>query len=186
MNESNHLDDEPRDLDLSSLTFDEFAAFFFAGEVVPDDEQYGYFLTDVHGETYFESVPSSPEVLVNHLTKLFTQFGQIASKYTLAQVDQGIWGMWGVNLRLYELLFDPPVPLMTRLYCIRSMYHVFSSYVSKLERDARLRDRERILHVVGLNSARLLEFVSTCNRWHMAGRCVQTGRRITRRARCAI
>jgi hypothetical protein len=49
---------------LSSLTFDEFAAFFFAREVVPDDEQYGYFLTDLHGETYFESVPSSPEVLV--------------------------------------------------------------------------------------------------------------------------
>ena len=43
MNESNHLDDEPRDLDLSFLTFDEFAAFFFAREVVPDDEQYGYF-----------------------------------------------------------------------------------------------------------------------------------------------
>ena len=91
MNESNHLDDAPRDLDLSSLAFDEFAAFFFAREVAPDDEQYGYFLTDLHGETYFESVPSSSEVLVNHLTNLFTQFGQIASKYTLAQVDQGVW-----------------------------------------------------------------------------------------------
>ena len=44
MNESNHLDDEPRDLDLTALTFDEFAAFFLAREIVPDDEQYGYFL----------------------------------------------------------------------------------------------------------------------------------------------
>jgi hypothetical protein len=135
MNESNHLDDEPRDLDLSSLTFDEFAEFFLAREVVPDDEQYGYFLTDLHGETYFESVPSSPEVLVNHLKKLFTEFGQIASKYTLAQVDQGVWGMWGANLRLYELLFGPPVPVTSRLDCIRSMYHVYSDYVSKLERE---------------------------------------------------
>lgn len=100
MDESNHLNDELKDLDLSSLTFDEFAAFFFAREVVPDDEQYDYFLTDLHGERYFESVPSVPEVLVNHLTKLFQQFGQIASKYTLAQVDQGVWGMWGANLRL--------------------------------------------------------------------------------------
>jgi hypothetical protein len=58
MNESNHLDDEPRDLDLSSLTFEEFAAFFFAREVVLDDEQYGYFLTDLRGETY-----SSPFLL---------------------------------------------------------------------------------------------------------------------------
>jgi hypothetical protein len=47
---------------LSSLAFDEFAAFFFAREVVPDDEQYDYFLTDLHGEKYSESVPSSPKV----------------------------------------------------------------------------------------------------------------------------
>src|SRR5258708_28636663 len=106
MNEANHLDGEPRDLDLSSLTFDEFAAFLFAREAVPHEERYGYFLTDLH-----ESAPSSPEVLVNHLTKLFTQFGQIASKYTLAQVDQGVWGVWGVNLSLHELLFGQPVPL---------------------------------------------------------------------------
>jgi hypothetical protein len=135
MNESNHLDDEPRDLDLSSLTFDEFAAFFFARKVVPDDEQFDYFLTDLHGEKYFESVPSSPEILVNHLTKLFSEFGQIGSKYTLAQVDQGIWGMWGANLRLYEFLFVSSVPLESRLSCIRSMYHVYSDYVSQLERE---------------------------------------------------
>ena len=134
MNKSNHLDDEPRDLDLSSLTFDQFAAFFFAREVVPDDEQYGYFLIDLYGETYFESVPSSPEILVNHLTNLFTHFGQIASRYTLAQVDQGVWGMCA-NLRLYELLFDPPVLLTPRSDCIRSMYRVYSDYVSKLERE---------------------------------------------------
>ena len=135
MNESNYPDDEPRDLDLSSLTFDEFAAFFLAREVVPDDEQYGYFLTDLHGERYFDSVPSSPEVLVNLLTKLFREFGQIASKYTLTQVDQAVWGMWGGNLRLHELLFAPPAPLASRLDCIRSMYHVYSDYVSRLERE---------------------------------------------------
>jgi hypothetical protein len=132
MDEMNHPD-EPRDLDLSSLTFDEFVAFFFAREVVPDEEQYDYFLTDLHGEKYSESVPTSPEVLVNHLTKLFAQFGQIASRYSFAQVDQGVWGIWGANLRLYELLFEPSVPLPLRLDCIRSTYHVYSDYVSKLE-----------------------------------------------------
>ena len=43
MNESHHLGDEPRDLDLSFLTFDEFAVFFFAREVVPDDERTAIF-----------------------------------------------------------------------------------------------------------------------------------------------
>jgi len=84
MNEESERDDELRDLNLSSLCFEEFAAFFFAREVVPDDEQYDYFLTDLRGEKYFESTPSSAEVLVNLLTKLFSEFGQIASKYTLA------------------------------------------------------------------------------------------------------
>jgi hypothetical protein len=129
------LDDEPKDLDLSSLTFEEFTGFFFAREVVPDDEQFDYFLTDLQGQKYFESVPSSPEVLVNHLTKLFSGFGQIAREYTLAQVDQGVWGIWGANLRLYEFVFDPSVPLASRLSCIRSMYHVYADYVSKLERE---------------------------------------------------
>src|SRR5271167_3748243 len=76
---SNRLDDEGVNLDLSRLTFEELAAFFFARKVVPDDEQYDYFLTDQRGEKYSESNPSSPEILVNHLTKLFSNFGQIAN-----------------------------------------------------------------------------------------------------------
>jgi hypothetical protein len=134
MDESNDRDGL-RDLDLSSLPFDEFAAFFFGRAVVPDEERYDYFLTDLRGEKYYESVPSSPEVLVKHLTKLFAQFGQTAGRYTLAQVDQGIWGIWGANLRLYELLFEPSIPLQQRLDCIRSTYHVYSDYLSKLERE---------------------------------------------------
>jgi len=131
---SNRLDDEGVNLDLSRLTFEELAAFFFARKVVPDDEQYDYFLTDQRGEKYSESNPSSPEILVNHLTKLFSNFGQIANRYTLAQVDQGIWGVWGTKLRLYEFLFASSVPLESRMSCIRSMYHVYSDYVSQLDR----------------------------------------------------
>jgi hypothetical protein len=135
MNKANERNDESRNLDLSALSFEHFTEFFFAREVVPDKEQYDYFLTDLHREKYSESVPSSPEVLVNHLEMLFREFGQIARKYTLAQVDQGIWGMWGANLRLYEFLFASSVRLESRLNCIRSMYHVYSDYVSQLERE---------------------------------------------------
>jgi hypothetical protein len=60
--EANNLDDEPSDLDLSFLVFDEFTAFFFAHEIVPDHEQYGYFLTDGHGKS-ISSQFSTPEVL---------------------------------------------------------------------------------------------------------------------------
>jgi len=128
------MDTKLGNLDLSSLSFEQFTEFFFSRTVVSDKEQYDYFLIDLDGHKYSESTPSSPRIMVNHLTRLFSEFGQIAKNHTLAQIDQGIWGMWGANLRLYEFLFASSVPLESRLDCIRSMYHVYSDYVSQLDR----------------------------------------------------
>jgi hypothetical protein len=124
-----------KNLDLSAKTFDEFVEFFFARDTVPDEEQFDYFLIDRIGQQYDEAVPSSPDVLVGYMTKLFSEFGQIATKYSLAQLDQGIWGILGENLRMYELLWDSSVPLPKRVQCIRSMYCVYSDFValSKVE-----------------------------------------------------
>jgi hypothetical protein len=129
------LNDELPNLDLSSKTFDQFVEFFFNREVVPDEKRFDYFLMDLAGQQYDEFVPSSSAILVKHMTKLFSEFGQIATKYSLAQVDQGVWAILGAHLRLYEFLFDSSVPLPMRLECIRSMYHVYSDFVAKLETD---------------------------------------------------
>jgi len=127
------VSDEFKTLDLSTKTFDEFVKFFFDRIPVPDDEQYKYFLLDLDGETYDEAVPSSPDVLVGYMNKMFLEFGQIATKYSLTQIDQGIWGLLGENLRLYELLWDRSIPLPNRLECIRAMYFVYSDFVAKSE-----------------------------------------------------
>jgi hypothetical protein len=119
-----------RILDLSSKTFEEFVEFFFARELVPDDEQYDYFLREPSGQQYDGAELSSREVVVRYMTKLFSEFGRIAPEYSLAQLDQGVWGILGENLRLYELLWDSSVPLHQRVQCIRSMYFVFSDFVS--------------------------------------------------------
>ena len=129
------LTDELKVLDLSAKSFDQFVKFFFNREVVPDEQQFDYFLTDLAGEHYDEAAPSSPTILVEHMTKLFSEFGPIASKYSLAQVDQAVWGILGGRLRLHEFLFDATIPLPERLECIRSMYHVYSDFVAKLETD---------------------------------------------------
>lgn len=129
------LNDELKNLDLSSKSFDHFVDFFFNRDVVPDKEQYEYFLTSPTGERYDEAAPIAPAMLVKHMTKLFSEFGPIAIKYSLAQVDQAVWGILGAKLRLHELLFDASVPLPDRLECIRSMYHVYSDFVAKLETD---------------------------------------------------
>jgi hypothetical protein len=125
------LTDESKNLDLSSKSFDQFVEFFFNRVVLPDEKQLDYYLTDLAGERYDEAVPSSPAIVVEHMTKLFADFGRIAPKYSLAQLDQGIWGIFGENLRLYELLWDSSVPLEQRIQCIRSMFSVYSDFVSK-------------------------------------------------------
>src|SRR6266849_394811 len=99
-------DDASRTLDLSSKTFEEFVVFFFAREVAADEEQFDYFLRDPSGQCYDEAVSSSPEVVVGYMTRLFSEFGRIAPKYSLTQLNQGIWGILGESLRLYELLWD--------------------------------------------------------------------------------
>jgi hypothetical protein len=129
------LTDELKNLDLSSKSFDQFVDFFFNRDVVPDKEQFDYFLTNPTGEHFDEAIPSSPAILVKHMTKVFSEFGPIANNYSLAQVDQAVWGILGANLRLYEFLFDASVPLPDRLECIRSMYHVYSDFVAKLQTD---------------------------------------------------
>jgi hypothetical protein len=125
------LTDELKNLDLSSKSFDQFVEFFFNRVVLPDEKQFDYYLTDLAGERYDEAVPASPTIVVKHMTKLFLDFGLIAPKYSLAQLDQGIWGIFGENLRLYELLWDSSVPLEQRVKCIRSMFSVYSDFVSK-------------------------------------------------------
>ena len=69
------------------------------------------------------------------MTKLFSEFGDIAPQYSLPQIDQAIWSFLGSYFRLYELLFVASVPLSNRLQCIRSMYCVYSDFVARLEAD---------------------------------------------------
>jgi hypothetical protein len=127
------MNDELKNLDLSSFSFEQFTEYFFARKVLPDKEQFDLFMVGLDGETFDESVAVSPSVVVDHMTKLFSNFGQITTKYTIEQIDQGIWGILGANLELYELIFDPVVPLDNRLACIRAMYHVFSDFVAHLQ-----------------------------------------------------
>jgi hypothetical protein len=123
-------DEALRILDLSSKTFEEFVTFFFARKLVLDDEQFEYFLREPSGQRYDQTELSSPEVVVRYMTKLFSEFGRIAPGFSLAQLDQGVWGILGERLRLYELLWDTSVPLPHRVQCIRSMYSVYSDFVS--------------------------------------------------------
>ena len=128
------MKEESKNLDLSAFTFDEFVEFFFARNTLPDKELHKYLSTDLDGEECDDFVPSSPIRLVDHLTKLMSTFASVASKYTPAQVDQAIWGLWSIR-RLQQFLFERTVPLEARVGCLRAMTHVYTDYVSKREKD---------------------------------------------------
>jgi hypothetical protein len=126
------LDEELKHLDLSSKSFDEFVAFFFDREVVKLEPPNDFFVADFFQIGHFdESIPSSPEIIVDYMTQLFSQFGQIAPNYSLPQLDQGIWNLLGESLGLYRVLWDSSIPLAKRSECIRSMYSVYCDFVAR-------------------------------------------------------
>lgn len=127
------MDNNIRNLDLSVRTFEEFVEFFFARQVVTLDSPLGCMVDEVvhKGRDFDEAVPSSPEVVLGHITGLFAEFGRIAPNYSLRQVNQAIWTILGPDLEIPELLFDATLPLSKQLECIRAMYHVYSDFVAR-------------------------------------------------------
>ena len=116
--------------DLSQLSFDEFVSFFFDHEI--EVEEFWY--QDPALATWSmwdDSGISLPSTIVEHMTRLFTNFANIAPAFSLPQINTGIWAMLGPDpFKLHKHIWLPAVPLPERLACIRSMYSVYADFVS--------------------------------------------------------
>jgi hypothetical protein len=123
-------DDMPL-FDLSLMTFEEFVSFFFDHDV--QKEEYWYHNPALENFNDFDDEGvSSPSVVVEYMARLFTEFSAVASRFSLPQINAGIWGMFSYGgLRLQKHLWLPSAPLPQRLDCIRAMYLVYSEYVAK-------------------------------------------------------
>lgn len=117
--------------DLSNLTFDEFVTLLFDHD--PETEEHWYQDANLGTFDDFSDVGvKSPEIVVAHMTRLFATFCEWASKFSLPQINVGIWAIFSHGgFRVQKHLWLPSVPLEQRLECIRSMYLVYSGYVSK-------------------------------------------------------
>ena len=118
--------------DLSQLSFDEFVTLFFDHNIETDE--YWYHDPDLSSWNDFNDAGvATPAIVVGHMTRLFTEFSIVASKFSLPQINAGIWGMLteGGPFRLQKHLWLPSVPLSQRLACVRSMYFVYSDFVAK-------------------------------------------------------
>jgi len=118
---------EPANLDPARLSFGEFVRFFFDH---PESEQFWY--ADARyalGDFTF----SGPQLL-DHLIRLFSDFGAAVGPYSPVQISHAIWAMFSPSFSLSDLLWDSSLPLEKRLECIRAMGAMFTGYV--LEQDA--------------------------------------------------
>ena len=113
---------QPATLDLSRLSFDQIVEFFFDH---PESEQFWY------GDPQYalSEITISPPMLVDHLTRLFSDFGAAMSRYSPAQISHGIWAMFSPAFSFTEVLWDSSVPLEKRTECIRAMGNLFADFV---------------------------------------------------------
>lgn len=122
---------DPTNLDFSSLTFHEFVRFFFDHDIATE-ENWALAANYCWPE---ESRPASPSAIVEHMTRLFGSFAEVASRYSLPQINAGIWAMLGEPFRLQEYLWNRTVPLSRRLTCVGAMYSVYAEFVSKSQEE---------------------------------------------------
>jgi hypothetical protein len=114
------------DLDLSEYSYEKLVEFFFDRAAPSPDEHVLSFSDEGHERDW-----SRPEAAVDFLTRMCRNFEEIGRKYRLGQVNQAIWMVIGADFDLIDYLWNSAVPLGRRIECIRSMYFVYSDFVSK-------------------------------------------------------
>ncbi|MCM3873796.1 MAG: hypothetical protein ND895_24170 [Pyrinomonadaceae bacterium] len=120
-----------RNFDCSALSYDQWIRFFFDRPESPQsDDLVNYrFDFDLREEyTFFDA--QDPAKVVSHMTTLFGDFPKALSAFTLPQINQGVWVIFGSIFECQRYLFDPSVPLEKCLGCIRSMYGVYADFVA--------------------------------------------------------
>ncbi|HVY69638.1 MAG TPA: hypothetical protein VHH73_06890 [Verrucomicrobiae bacterium] len=116
----------PSELDVSLLTYEAWLEFWFGQPLLERGESFaGKYFPDVGPHPV-----SRPECVVEHLKKLCTEFQQIGERYSLPQLNQGIWAMFGAEIELQKYLWDGRVPIERRIRCLASVSVPFSSYVA--------------------------------------------------------
>ena len=124
------------DFDVSLLSYEEWIDYFFGQRLLnPDDaerepfsKEPEFFINAFCPQGHILEV-SRPEKIVEYLTRLCDGFSELGKKYSLPQLNQGIWAIIGPAFALGDLLWKPTIPLADRLICIRSMRRPYIDYV---------------------------------------------------------
>jgi hypothetical protein len=120
------VSDESSNFDLSDLTFEQFESFFFDRRLLKRSE--GSF-TDAFCPGFFSFASSSPSKTVEMLQRLMSEFARIGRSYSLPQINQGIWAMFGYRIEIHEHLWLESISLSLRQQCISAMLVPYRDFV---------------------------------------------------------
>jgi len=123
------------DLDLSTLTPEQFSTFFFDRPIVEGlGAKHKLFLGEFE---CFAISPSDPAAFVANVKAMCLNFGNLAKIYSPDQLDQGLWTIFGGVLHCEEYLFDPTIEGSLRVDCVESMYLPFRDVAANLTIDVK-------------------------------------------------
>ncbi len=116
--------DENENLDFSKFSFEEFERFFFDRPVLKKKYFEEEFCPGI-----FSYASSDPEKTVELLDRTMSDFKRIGGRYSLGQINQGVWALFGARIEIQEHLWNKNVPLDARKKCIRAMVVPYRDFV---------------------------------------------------------
>ena len=115
------------DLDLSTLTSEQFSSFFFDRPIVEGvDATWEMFLGEFEA---FAIAVANPAAMVANVQAMCRNFADLAKIYSPEQIDQGLWAVFA-TVRCGKYLFDPAIDSRLRIGCVESMYLPFRDVVA--------------------------------------------------------
>ncbi len=113
-------------LDVSVLSYEEWLAYFFEQRLLAEEEFFG----DAFCSDYVFFDASAPIEVVGYLRRLCTEFRAIGQRYSLPQLNQGLWAILGSDFELQKYLWQQSAPLVERIACVRSMLQPYADFVA--------------------------------------------------------
>ncbi len=128
------MDNDERNLDLSTLSYTQWIEFFFERPVV-DASRPVVDMTELETllRSEFEDFETSdPSCVVKYFAKMCSEFRSILESYSTDQIHQAFALLFYPPLYWPKYLFDLDVDLKTQIHCIESMYVVFAESVPRV------------------------------------------------------
>jgi hypothetical protein len=113
------IDDDPSHLDDAS-----FASFFFQRPVPKHDSDREL----VEGADSFKNGVTDPQAFLHRTTRMFRAFGDLGPRFSMEQIEYGLWNLLGCPFSLGERLRDNAIAPAEREQCITAMMVPFRHY----------------------------------------------------------